>query len=347
MPLVSMKQILDDAIEKNYGVGAFNINNMEQTLAIMSAADRTDSPVILQASRGARKYAGPVMIYGLVQAAMKLYPKVVVALHLDHGNEPATCKEAMDDGWTSVMMDGSLDASGKVPSGYKYNLEVTAEVVAEAHKRGITVEGELGTLGGVEDGHGADTVILTDPDQAVEFSELTQVDALALGFGTSHGAFKFKAEPKLRYDIVEAVNKRMPKLALVSHGSSSVPPELVGIINKYGGNMPGAMGVPVDQIVASIDYGVRKINIDTDLRLANTGAIRQFFAEEPAEFDPRKYLAPAMQAMSEVVEARMESFRTKGKGSGIGAPKSLDDMKAVYKKTNAFPKSDEISKIAD
>ncbi len=345
MPLVTMKQILDDAIEKNYGVGAFNINNMEQTLAIMSAADRTESPVILQASRGARKYAGPVMIYGLVQAAMKLYPKVVVSLHLDHGNEPKTCIEAMDDGWTSVMMDGSLDASGKVPANFAYNLKVTAEVVQEAHKRGITVEGELGTLGGVEDGHGADTVILTDPDQAVEFAELTQVDALALGFGTSHGAFKFKATPKLRYDIVEAVNKKAPKLALVSHGSSSVPPELVAIVNKYGGKMPGAMGVPVDQIVNSIDYGVRKINIDTDLRIAATGAIRKLFSEKPEEFDVRKYLEPAMQAMSAVVEDRMIAFRTAGKASGIGAPVSLADMAKVYKQDNAFPKMDKINAV--
>ena len=338
MPLVSMKQILDDAIEKNYGVGAFNINNMEQTLAIMGAADRTESPVILQASRGARSYAGAVMIYGLIDAAMKLYPKVPVGLHLDHGNEPASCKEAMDDGWTSVMMDGSLDASGKVPSDYEYNVKVTSEVVQEGHSRGIAVEGELGTLGGVEDGHGADRVILTDPVQAVEFAEETQVDALALGFGTSHGAFKFKAEPKLRYDIVEAVNAKMPKLALVSHGSSSVPPELVAIINKYGGNMPGAMGVPVEQIVDSIDCGVRKINIDTDLRLACTGAIRKFYAEEPAEFDPRKYLTPAIEAMSQVVEDRMVSFRTAGKASGIGAAISLDEMKKRYEEAGAFPK---------
>jgi len=238
MPLLTMKQILDDAIAKNYGVGAFNINNMEQTLAIMSAADRTESPVILQASRGARKYAGPVMIYGLVQAAMKLYPKVPVALHLDHGNNFETCKQSMDDGWTSVMMDGSLMEDGKTPSTFEYNVDVTSRVVAEGHKRGITVEGEIGTLGGIEDGHGADRVKLADPDQAVEFAHKTGVDALALAFGTSHGAFKFKAKPVLAYDIVQAVNKKMPGLAIVSHGSSSVPPELVAEINKYGGKSP-------------------------------------------------------------------------------------------------------------
>jgi fructose-bisphosphate aldolase, class II len=342
MPLVPMKQILDNAIEKNYGVGAFNINNMEQTLAIMSAADRTESPVILQASRGARKYAGSVMIYGLVQAAMKLYPNVVVSLHLDHGNIPASCKEAMDDGWTSVMMDGSLDESGKIPTDFETNLRVTAEVVQEGHARGITVEGELGTLGGVEDGHGSDQVILTDPVQAAEFAEITQVDALALGFGTSHGAFKFKAAPELRYDIVEAVNKANPKLALVSHGSSSVPPDLVAIVNKYGGSMPGASGVPVDQIVNSIDYGVRKINIDTDLRIAATGAIRTIFSEKPQEFDVRKYLEPAMEAMSQVVEDRMVSFRTAGKASGIGTPITLEAMAASYKTDGAFPDFDRI-----
>ena len=330
MPLVTMKQILDDAIEKNYGVGAFNINNMEQTLAIMSAADRTESPVILQASRGARKYAGPVMIYGLVQAAMKMYPNVVVALHLDHGNSFETCKEAMDDGWTSVMMDGSLDASGKVPSSYEYNVDVTAKVVKEAHARGITVEGELGTLGGIEDGHGSDQVILTDPDQAVEFAQTTKLDALALGFGTSHGAFKFKAEPKLAYDIVKKVNDKLPKLALVSHGSSSVPQELTDKINKYGGNMPGARGVPVQALVDSIDMGVRKINIDTDLRMAGTATIREIFSTKPEVFDMRGYLAPAMQAMSDVVENRMVSFRTAGKAKGIGAPISLEEMAKSY-----------------
>ncbi len=339
MALYTMKQMLDDAIEKNYGIGAFNINNMEQTLAIMSAADRTKSPVIIQASRGARKYAGPVMIYGLIRATMKLYPDVPVALHLDHGNSFATCKEAMDDGWTSVMMDGSLDESGSNPSTYEYNVDVTSKVVAEAHKRGITVEGELGTLGGIEDGHGADQVILTDPDQAVEFAGLTQVDGLALGFGTSHGAFKFKAEPVLAYDIVKKVNEQLPGLALVSHGSSSVPQDLVEKINKYGGNMPGAKGVPVEQLVESIEYGVRKINIDTDLRMASTATIREIFTESPEAFDPRKYLAPAMEAMSEVVESRMESFRTAGKAEGLGEPVSLEDMAKRYEKEGAFPKA--------
>ncbi len=330
MPLVTMKQILDDAIAKNYAVGAFNINNMEQTLAIMGAADRTESPVILQASRGARGYAGAVMIYGLIQSAMKIYPNVPVALHLDHGNSFDSCKEAMDDGWTSVMMDGSLDETGKVVSEYEYNVDVTTKVVDEAHKRGITVEGELGTLGGIEDGHGADKVVLTDPIQAVDFATQTKVDALALGFGTSHGAFKFKAEPVLEYSIVEKVNAKLPNLALVSHGSSSVPQDLVAEINKYGGNMPGAMGVPVEQLVRSIDLGVRKINIDTDLRLAGTATIRRFFAENPAEFDLRKYLGPAMDAMSSVVENRMVSFRTAGKASGIGTPVSLEDTAKVY-----------------
>ena len=332
MPLVTMKQILDDAIAKNYGVGAFNINNMEQTLAIMSAADRTESPVILQASRGARKYAGPVMIYQLVQAAMKLFPKVPVALHLDHGNNFETCKQAMDDGWTSVMMDGSLMEDGKTPSTYDYNVAVTKKVVDEGHKRGITVEGEIGTLGGIEDGHGADKVKLADPDQAVEFAQRTGVDALALAFGTSHGAFKFKAAPVLAYHIVEAVNKKAPKLALVSHGSSSVPQSLVAEINKYGGKMPGAMGVPLEQIVRSIDFGVRKVNIDTDLRLAATAAIRKVFGETPQEFDMRKYMGPAMEAMSKVVEDRMIAFRTAGKAGNFTKPISLAEMAKVYAK---------------
>jgi len=330
MPLLTMKQILDDAIAKNYGVGAFNINNMEQTLAIMSAADRTESPVILQASRGARKYAGPVMIYGLVQAAMKLYPKVPVALHLDHGNNFETCKQSMDDGWTSVMMDGSLMEDGKTPSTFEYNVDVTSRVVAEGHKRGITVEGEIGTLGGIEDGHGADRVKLADPDQAVEFAHKTGVDALALAFGTSHGAFKFKAKPVLAYDIVQAVNKKMPGLAIVSHGSSSVPPELVAEINKYGGKMPGAMGVPLEDIVRSIDFGVRKINIDTDLRLAATATIRKVFVESPEKFDIRDYLRPAMEAMSHVVETRMIAFRTAGKASNFTKVISLEEMAKVY-----------------
>ena len=330
MPLVTMKQILDDAIAKNYAVGAFNINNMEQTLAIMSAADRTKSPVIIQASRGSRKYAGPVMIYGMTMAAMKMYPDVVVSLHLDHGNGFDTCKEAMDDGWTSVMMDGSLDETGKIPSSFEYNVDVTKKVVDEAHKRGITVEGELGTLGGVEDGHGADEIVLTDPDQAAEFAAKTKVDALALGFGTSHGAFKFKSDPVLRYDIVQKVNELVPTLALVSHGSSSVPAELTDAINKYGGNMPGAKGVPVEQLVESINYGVRKINIDTDLRMASTATVRKVFVDDPTIFDPRGYLAPAMQAMSDVVENRMVAFRTAGKAEGIGKPISLKKMAKSY-----------------
>jgi len=330
MPLVTMKQILDDAIRRNYGVGAFNINNMEQTLAIMSAADRTESPVILQASRGARKYAGPVMIYHLVQAAMVIYPKVPVALHLDHGNNLETCRQAMDDGWTSVMMDGSLSEDGKTPTSFEYNVDVTGKVVAEGHRRGITVEGEIGTLGGIEDGHGANKVMLADPDQAVEFARKSGVDALALGFGTSHGAFKFKAKPVLAYHIVRKVNEKMPNLALVSHGSSSVPQELVEKINKHGGSMPGAMGVPVEQLVQSIDYGVRKINIDTDLRMAATATIREFFALNPSKFDVREYMKPAMEAMSKVVEDRMVAFRTAGKASGIGAPVSLAEMARVY-----------------
>lgn len=330
MPLLAMKQILDDAIKHNYGVGAFNINNMEQTLAIMSAADRTESPVVLQASRGARKYAGPVMIYGLIQAAMKLYPKVPVALHLDHGNKPETCFEAMDDGWTSVMMDGSLLEDGKTASSFEYNVDVTSKVVREAHRRGITVEGEIGTLGGIEDGHGADKVKLADPDQSIEFAKTTGVDALAIAFGTSHGAFKFKAEPKLAYHIVEAINKKAPKLALVSHGSSSVPPELVATINKYGGKMPGAQGVPLAQLVRSIDFGVRKINIDTDLRLAATGAIRRVFGETPEKFDVREYLKPAMEAMSKVVEERMIAFRAAGKAKNFAKVISLEDMAKLY-----------------
>ena len=330
MPLVPMRQILEGAIKGNYAVGAFNVNNMEQIKGIMEAARQTESPVILQASRGARKYAGRRFLRHLILAAIEEYPEIPIAMHLDHGNNLSTCVEAIEDGYTSVMMDGSLLEDGKTPSSYEHNLKVTSDVVRYAHDRGVTVEGEIGCLGGIEDGVGSGQVKLADPDQSVEFAEKTGVDALALGFGTSHGAYKFKKRPELAYHIVEQVNKRRPDLPLVSHGSSSVPPELVDRINSFGGSLPNAMGVPLPDLVRSIDFGVRKINIDTDTRLGVTGVIREVFARDPGRFDPRDYLKPATEEITRIVAERMGAFRTAGH-AGDYAPKSLEEMRAFYK----------------
>ena len=334
MPLVTMRQLLDEAAKGSYGVGAFNVNNLEQIQAIMDAATETQSPVIIQASRGARKYANDRFLYHLMVAAEEVYPEIPVALHQDHGNSPETCKSAIELGFTSVMMDGSLMDDGKTPADFDYNVNVTREVVEMAHEKGVTVEGELGTLGGIEDGVGSGEVNLTDPDQAVEFVERTGVDALAVAIGTSHGAYKFTTEPDrdvLAMNIIEEINKRLPNTHLVMHGSSSVPKELVDIINQYGGEIRPTFGVPVREIQEGIKHGVRKINVDTDLRLASTGAIRKALAEDKSEFDPRYYNKPARAAMQEVVKARMEAFGQAGH-AGDYQPLTVKDMAERYKK---------------
>ncbi|HVU79359.1 MAG TPA: class II fructose-bisphosphate aldolase [Gaiellaceae bacterium] len=332
MPLVSMRQLLDEAAAGDYGVGAFNVNNMEQIQAVMEAASETRSPVIIQASRGARSYTNDRFLIHLMQAATEVYPDVPVALHLDHGNEPATCFSAIEQGFTSVMMDGSLLADGKTPSDFEYNVKVTREVVERAHAAGVTVEGELGTLGGIEDGHGSGEVHLTDPDQAVEFVERTGIDALAVAIGTSHGAYKFTKPPTgevLAMHLIQEIHEKLPTTHLVMHGSSSVPKELVDEINAYGGEIKPTWGVPVEEIQLGIRHGVRKINVDTDARLAMTGAIRKVLAEDKGEFDPRKYLTPARAAMKEVYKARMTAFGQAGH-AGDYSPRSLDEMRAAY-----------------
>jgi fructose-bisphosphate aldolase, class II len=332
MPLVSMRQLLDEAAKGGYGVGAFNVNNMEQIQAIMEAARETSSPVIIQASRGARAYTNDLFLWHLMQAATELYPEIPVALHLDHGNEPATCISAIDLGFTSVMMDGSLEADGKTPSSFEYNVAVTKEVVAYAHERGVTVEGEIGTLGGIEDGHGSGEVHLTDPDEAVAFVEQTGLDALAVAIGTSHGAYKFSSPPDgevLKMDLIKEIHQRLPDTHLVMHGSSSVPRELVDEINRYGGALKPAWGVPVKEIQVGIQHGVRKVNVDTDSRLAVTGAIRKVFAESPEKFDPRDYLKPARTAMEVLIAERMRDFGQAGHAGDYEA-KSLEEMKSLY-----------------
>ena len=336
MPLVPMRQMLDEAAKGGYGVGAFNVNNMEQIQAIMEAATATKSPVIVQASRGARKYSNDKFLYHLMLAAAELYPDIPMALHQDHGNSFETCKSAIELGFTSVMIDGSLEADGKTPSSLEYNIDVTKKTVEFAHARGVSVEGEIGTLGGIEDGHGAGGSgldNLTDPDQAVEFVEKTGVDALAVAIGTSHGAYKFSSKPTeevLKMSLIEEINKRLPDTHLVMHGSSSVPQELREIINKYGGALKPAWGVPVEEIQKGIAHGVRKVNVDTDNRLAITGAIRKVFVEQPEKFDPRDYLKPARAAMQDVVEKRMNAFGQAGHAGSYEA-KSLGEMTAYYK----------------
>ncbi|HKI82994.1 MAG TPA: class II fructose-bisphosphate aldolase [Candidatus Krumholzibacteria bacterium] len=338
MALVPMRVLLDHAAENDYGVGAFNVNNMEQIQAIMEAARETNSPVIVQASRGARAYSDDNYLRHLMLAAAELNPKIPIAMHQDHGNSPKTCFSAIEMGFTSVMMDGSLQEDGKTPSSYEYNVEVTQKVVEAAHAKGVTVEAELGCLGGIEDGHGAGLsgeealAHLTDPAQAEEFVAQTGCDALAVAIGTSHGAYKFTKKPTgevLKMEIIAEIHRRLPNTHMVMHGSSSVPKELVDIINQYGGEIRETYGVPVEEIQEGIRHGVRKINVDTDNRLAITGAIRKVFAEDGGKFDPRDYLKPARAAMKEVVKARMIAFGQAGNADKVPAL-TLDDMKRRY-----------------
>jgi fructose-bisphosphate aldolase, class II len=315
MAMATLRDVLDRAAAGSYGVGAFNVNNMEQIQAIMEAARETSSPVIVQASRGARSYTDDRFLHHLMLAATELYPEIPVVLHQDHGNSPATCLSAIELGFTSVMMDGSLLEDGKTPSDFEYNVEVTREVVEAAHARGVSVEGELGTLGGIEDGVGSGEIHLTDPEQAVEFVERTGVDALAVAIGTSHGAYKLSRPPNgdvLAMDVIERIHELLPTTHLVMHGSSSVPRELVDTINEFGGAIPPTWGVPVEEIQQGIRHGVRKINVDTDSRLAMTGAIRKVLAEHPGEFDPRSYLGPARAEMKRIVAERMVQFGQAG-----------------------------------
>ncbi|HOQ89455.1 MAG TPA: ketose-bisphosphate aldolase [Candidatus Hydrogenedentes bacterium] len=345
MPLVPMRQILDEAAKGGYGVGAFNVNNMEQIQAIMQAANDTNSPVIIQASRGALKYSKMIYLKKLIEAAVEEYPHIPVAMHLDHGNSVETCIQAIELGFTSVMIDGSLAEDGKTPNSYEANVAITKKVVEIAHLFGVTVEGELGCLGGIEDGHGAglsDKEVeahLTDPAQAEEFVRVTGVDALAVAIGTSHGAYKSGRKdpvtgevlpPKLAMERIHQIHERMPNCHMVMHGSSSVPKELVDIINQYGGKMPGTFGIPLEQIQDGIRHGVRKINVDTDSRLAITGAIRKVFAESPEKFDPRDYLKPAREAAYKVYVERMQAFGQAGH-AGDYKPISLADAKKYYK----------------
>ncbi|NTV03538.1 fructose-bisphosphate aldolase class II [bacterium] len=339
MPLVPMRVLLDHAAEHGYGVGAFNVNNMEQIQSIMQAAAETNSPVIVQASRGARSYSQDNYLRHLMLAAAELHPHLPIAMHQDHGNSPATCFSAIEQGFTSVMMDGSLLEDGKTPATYEQTVKVTREVVAKAHALGVTVEAEIGCLGGIEDGHGAgltgDAALahLTDPAEAERFAAETGCDALAVAIGTSHGAYKFTKKPGgdvLKMDLIEEIHRRLPNTHLVMHGSSSVPQELVELINRYGGKMPETYGVPVEAIQRGIRHGVRKINVDTDNRLAITGAIRKVFAEHPEKFDPRDYLKPSRDAMAAVVRDRMIAFGQAGWGDKVPAT-TLDQMKARYR----------------
>jgi fructose-bisphosphate aldolase class II len=327
MALIPLRTLLDHAAANDYGVAAFNVNNMEQIQSIMEAADKTDSPVIIQASRGARSYSQDNYLRHLMLAAAELYPHIPIVMHQDHGNSVATCLSAIENGFTSVMMDGSLKEDGKSPADYAYNVKVTAEVVKLAHARNVSVEGELGCLGSLEsgegeqeDGHGAvgqlsHDQLLTDPDEAERFVADTGVDALAVAIGTSHGAYKFTRKPTgktLAMDRIIEIHKRLPNCHLVMHGSSSVPQELQDVINKYGGEIRQTWGVPVEEIQLGIKHGVRKINVDTDCRLAITGAIRKVLAETPEKFDPRDYLKPAREAMKQVCIDRMTSFGQAG-----------------------------------
>jgi fructose-bisphosphate aldolase class II len=332
MPLVSMRQLLDEAARGGYGVGAFNVNNMEQIQGIMQAARDTASPVIAQASRGARSYAGDRFLYHLMLAASEEYPEIPVALHQDHGNSPQTCISAIELGFTSVMMDGSLLEDGKTVADYEYNVQVTREVVDYAHPRGVTVEGELGTLGGIEDGVGSGEVHLTDPEQAVDFVQRTGIDALAVAIGTSHGAYKFKSRPTgetLAIELIEEIHRRLPDTHLVMHGSSSVPPELIERINAAGGAMKPAFGVPVEEIQQGIRHGVRKVNVDTDGRLAITAAVREALAANPSDFDPRTFTRAAREGMRAVVAERMRQFGQAGH-AGDYEPIPLSEMARSY-----------------
>jgi len=332
MALVSMRQLLDHAAENGYGVPAFNVNNLEQVQAIMEAADEVNAPVIMQASAGARKYAGENFLKHLIQAAVESYPQLPVAMHQDHGQSPTVCEGAMKLGFSSVMMDGSLREDGKTIADYEYNWQVTKKVVEMAHALGVSVEGELGCLGSLEtmrgdkeDGHGTESTmtrdqLLTDPDQAADFVKKTQLDALAIAIGTSHGAYKFTRKPTgdiLAIERIKQIHKRIPNTHLVMHGSSSVPQNLLEEIRKYGGEMKETYGVPVEEIQEAIKHGVRKINIDTDIRLAMTAAIRKFLHENPGHFDPRDYLKPARAAAKAICKERYLQFGCEGQGAKI------------------------------
>lgn len=344
MTLITLRQLLDHAAEHNYGVPAFNVNNLEQMRAIMLAAQQTDSPVIVQASAGARKYAGAPFLKHLILAANEEFPYIPICMHQDHGASLDVCQRSIQLGFTSVMMDGSLQEDMKTPSSYDYNVHVTTQVVNIAHACGVSVEGELGCLGsletlqaGKEDGSGAEGLtskeqLLTDPAQAADFVAATNVDALAIAIGTSHGAYKFSRPPSseiLAIDRIKEIHRQLPNTHLVMHGSSSVPQDWLKTINNFGGEMPQTYGVPVHEIQEGIKHGVRKINIDTDLRMASTGAIRKFLAENPAAFDPRKYLAAATIAMSNICCQRYEAFGCAGMASKIKA-KSLEEMTNFY-----------------
>ena len=346
MPLVSMRQLLDHAAENSYGVPAFNVNNLEQVQAIMEAASETDSPVIMQASAGARKYAGETFLKYLIEAAVDTYPAVPISMHQDHGQSPAICQQAMRLGFSSVMMDGSLQADGKTIASFEYNVDVTRRVVDMAHMIGVSVEGELGCLGSLEtmrgdkeDGHGTESTmtrdqLLTDPNEAADFVKKTGVDALAIAIGTSHGAYKFTRKPTgdiLAIDRIKQINARIPNTHLVMHGSSSVPQDLLKIIRDNGGDMKETYGVPVEEIQEGIKHGVRKINIDTDIRLAMTAAIRKFMNENKGAFDPRDYLKPARAAAKGICKQRFEQFGCAGNGSKIKAV-TLPKMAEKYAK---------------
>ncbi|MES2032549.1 MAG: class II fructose-bisphosphate aldolase [Pseudomonadota bacterium] len=359
MARITLRQLLDHAAEHDYAVPAFNINNMEQGLAIMEAAEAVDAPVIIQASRGARSYANDIMLARLIDALVEIYPNIPVCMHQDHGNGPATCATAIQYGFTSVMMDGSLEEDAKTPASYDYNVDVTRRVVEMAHSCGVSVEGELGVLGSLEtgmgeaeDGHGFEgkldhSSLLTDPDQAVDFVRATHVDALAIAMGTSHGAYKFTRKPDgdiLAMNVIEAIHQRLPNTHLVMHGSSSVPQDLQDIINEFGGEMPQTWGVPVEEIQRGIKHGVRKINVDTDNRMAMTGAIRKLLTEKKGEFDPRAYLKPAKEAMRKVCQARFEQFGSAGWAGKI-KPVSTAAMAKRYAAGELAPKIG-ISKVA-
>jgi fructose-bisphosphate aldolase class II len=329
-----MRQLLDHAAENGYGIPAFNVNNLEQVQAVMTAAAEVGAPVILQASAGARKYAGEAFIKHLIQAALESWPQVPLVMHQDHGQSPDVCKGAIDLGFSSVMMDGSLEADGKTIASYDYNVDVTKKVVDLAHALGVTVEGELGCLGSLEtmrgdkeDGHGTEATmtrdqLLTDPEQAADFVKKTQLDALAIAIGTSHGAYKFTRKPTgdiLAIDRIKEIHRRIPNTHLVMHGSSSVPQDILAEIRRYGGDMKETYGVPVEEIQEGIKHGVRKVNIDTDIRLAMTGAIRRFLHDNPAKFDPREYNKPAMLAAKAICLQRYQQFGAAGQGSKIKA----------------------------
>ncbi len=346
MPLVSMRQLLDHAAEQRYGIPAFNVNNLEQVQAVMMAAQEVGAPVILQASAGARKYAGEAFIKHLILAAIEQYPTVPLVMHQDHGQSPDVCKGAIDLGFSSVMMDGSLEADGKTIASYDYNVDVTRKVVDMAHATGVTVEGELGCLGSLEtmkgdkeDGHGTDSTmtreqLLTDPEQAADFVKRTQLDALAIAIGTSHGAYKFTRKPTgdiLAIDRIKEIHRRLPNTHLVMHGSSSVPQDLLEVIRKYGGNMKETYGVPVSEIQEAIKFGVRKINIDTDVRLAMTAACRKFLAENPEKFDAREWLKPAREAAKAICKQRFLEFGCEGQAPKI-KPQSLSQVAQRYAK---------------